>query len=121
MSEQPYVKREMVYASAAPFAAAIDEWIAAHQRRYRSHRPVRDARTALGGALRTTGIEELARRTGMPAKSIRRYQTGESRIISIDNADRLAMALNVPLSLLTEEFVGLGEARKRWCREQVTA
>jgi hypothetical protein len=42
----------------------------------------------------------LGQRAGVPERSIRRIVSGESRHVRLDMADKLAMALDQPLSLL---------------------
>lgn len=113
--EKPYSEREMVYTPAKPFADAIDEWIAEYRRRWRTER-MNNPLTPQGKPARVSGIEELAHRAGLPARSLRRYQTGESRHISIDAADRLATALGLPLRTIVDddaEFLPLGELYRR--------
>jgi len=108
------MKREMLYAPSAPFAEAMEEWMGAYRRRYRA---IRNSKTPQGAPVRTNGIEDLAKLSGIPSRRLRAYQTGESRYISIDNADRLCIALNVALWVLADDFKSMGEWRRE-LREQ---
>lgn len=97
-----------LYAPAAPFGTEIDRWLETHRRRLRL--------TENG-----VGLEQLAGRADIPTKSLREYRNGGRTLITLVCADRLAMALDVPLWLLAEEFLPRGEAIERWCREKATA
>jgi len=108
------MKREMLYAPSAPFAEAMEEWIGERRRRYRA---VRNSRTPQGTPVRTNGLEDLARLSRIDARRLRAYQTGESRYISIDNADRLCIALGVALWVLADDFKTM-PAWRRELREQ---
>jgi hypothetical protein len=44
--------------------------------------------------------EELARRSGVPSRTIYRFVHGESVKVQIDTADKLALALGVPSKLI---------------------
>jgi hypothetical protein len=46
------------------------------------------------------GIDGLARTAGVPPRSVSRLLTGESRHVRIDLADKLAVAIDVPLALI---------------------
>ncbi len=113
--------REMLYAPAAPFAEAIREWLALEARRTAGHpfaaittseRHKRARRTPGNPATRYPGIEKLARDARLPSKTLHRYLSGESEWIQLDNADRLTMALGVPLWTLAEEFLPIHEVRR---------
>jgi hypothetical protein len=103
------MKREMLYAPSAPFAEAIEEWQAAHRKRWRG---IGNSRTPQGTPVRSNGIEALAGLSRIPSRRLRAYTSGESMWISIDNADRLCIALNVALWVLAPEFKTMGEWRK---------
>jgi hypothetical protein len=49
---------------------------------------------------RDFGKVGLARRAGVPARSLERLITGESRRVRLDLADKLAVAMGVPLALI---------------------
>lgn len=102
-------KSEALFAPAAPFVEAINEW----QTSYRKHpRAIRCARTPRDAPNRTNGMEELSRISGVPARRLRAYQTGESQWIHIDNADRLCIALDVALWILADDFRTMGAWRR---------
>ena len=44
--------------------------------------------------------EAIARRSGVPARSLWRWRSGEAQLVRIDLADRIAFAIGVPLSLI---------------------
>lgn len=44
--------------------------------------------------------EELASMAGVPARSVFRFRSGESQHVRLDVADKIAVALNVPLTLI---------------------
>lgn len=44
--------------------------------------------------------EELARMSGVPARSVFRFRSGESQHVRLDVADKIAVALKVPLALI---------------------
>lgn len=103
------MKREMLFAPSPPFAEAIEEWQAAHRKRWRA---MGASTTPQGAPVRANGIEELAKRSRIPARRLRAYVSGESRFIGIENADRLCMALGVALWVLAPEFKAMHEWRK---------
>ena len=45
-------------------------------------------------------MKDLSAGAGVPYRTIRRYETGERRHVRLDCADRLSVALNLPLSSL---------------------
>lgn len=104
-------KGEALFAPAAPFAEAINEWQAAWRKRNRGL--IRSKRLPKDARYRECGIEELARTSGVPSRRLRAYQTGESQWIHIDNADRLCIALDVALWVLADDF----RTMKAWNRE----
>lgn len=104
------MKRESLYAPAAPFAAAMEEWMAIYRKR---NRAVRCTKTPQGSTVQMTGLEALARRSGIPARRLRAYQSGESKLIELHNADRLCIALGVALWVLADDFRPMHEWRKR--------
>ena len=71
------------YAPAEPFAEAIDLWL---QRNWR------------------LGLTDLARSAGTDVRTLRRYRSGESRHIELRQADKLCMALGIPLRCIAEDF-----------------
>jgi len=104
-----------VYADARPFTEAVNEWLERYQQRtysspwgWMSKQP------------RRAGLLELGRRGGMPAREIARIADSEMSVIGIGNADKLAIALDIPLCLLAEDFMPLGEARRRFKRVRMT-
>lgn len=104
------MKGEALFAPAAPFVIAIREW----QTSYRKRPPgIRDPRSRPRAPRRTDGMEELSRVSGVPARRLRAYQTGESQWIHIDNADRLCIALDVALWTLADDF----RTMQAWRRE----
>ena len=107
--------RECLYAPAEPFAEAIREWLHAYDREMRAlpfanitYTKPRQRNTLH----RSDGLIELEKRTNVPRRSLRRYLSGESQLIEIDSADRLAMGLGIPLWTLAEEFLPHGKARQ---------
>ena len=103
------MKRDQeLYAPAAPFADAMRRWLADHRARMR-------ARPFLSPASndRYPGLEALARDAGFTTRALRRYLDGEAQWIGLDTADRLAMALNVPLCVLADDFRPAGETTLR--------
>lgn len=109
--------REMLYAPAAPFAEAIREWLKLEAQRAKGHpfSGVTDGKRRNPGTGRKNlypGIERLALDARLPSKTLHRYLSGESQWILLDNADRLAMALGVPLWVLAEEFTSIRKVRE---------
>lgn len=108
--EPPYSdKREKLYAPSAPFGEAVDRWLDHQQRQIGI--PVRDARHSNHGNRNLAywgndiaGLKQLAELAGMDARQISRYRKGTARFIELGNADRLALALDIPLPLLAENF-----------------
>lgn len=90
-----------LYTPAAPFAAAIQEWTSRH-----------DRRMAPPGA-KLPGIQALAHLSGIETRTLRAYTTGERPTISLTNADRLALALNIGLWVLADEFTSRDEAYRQ--------
>ena len=82
------MKREYLYAPAGPFAEAI--------RVFERRLP----------------LEELAARSNMGSRDLRRIRDGESIIIELDRADRLAIALGIPLPLLADQFMRRTQAQR---------
>ena len=110
--EPPYSPRqERVYAPAAPFAEAIEEWLNVRKRRNRT--AVADPRTTGARAHHRVGTRELAARSGVDTRQIARYLTGEAAWIHLNNADKLALAMNIPLWNLADEF----KTMPAWRRE----
>ena len=106
--------REQLYAPAAPFAQAINDWLAQREKEAKASpyygitcRTSRRYRTDVSARRRwkPTGIGQLARRAGLGERALRRYLDGETEWIELDCADRIAMALDIPLWLLADEFV----------------
>ena len=114
------MKRDQeLYAPAAPFAEAMRRWLDAYRAQMRArpfhaitaeHRP---NRPRPGSNDRYPGLETLARDAGFTSKALRRYLDGEAQWIGLDTADRLAMALNVPLCVLADDFRPAGETTLR--------
>lgn len=77
---------ERVFLPREPILDEIDRWLQVHLPEWRRD----EERT----------VERLGMLAGVDGKTIRRIQTGESQHVQIDIADRLAMALDVPLPLL---------------------
>lgn len=88
------------YAPSQPFAEAIVEWTRYHG----SHH---------GHDHNHKGIEVLAVRARIPARSLRGYVSGERQVISLTNADRLSIALGVALSTLAKDFGTKRQALER--------
>lgn len=59
---------------------------------------------------RFDGWEAIGRAAGLSPKTLLRLRTGESARVTIDSADRLAMALGVPLALIYPEDPGVQDA-----------
>jgi hypothetical protein len=103
------------YAPSQPFADAINEWVRCHGTEH-----TRDDNH--------NGLEQLAVRAGIPARSLRGYINGERQLITLTNADRLSMALGTSLWVLAPWFGSRRNAMKRVraanrraAREQVPA
>ena len=71
---------ERVFLPREPFIVAIDQWLA--------------------GGVGDRTVRELAIRARTSERQINRIQTGESARIRIDLADRIALAVGIPLELL---------------------
>jgi hypothetical protein len=113
--EPPYrAGRDYVYAPVEPFAHAAADWLHRYQARTGAEQfsgiTLRDGRRPTH--LQDRGIGELAKRSGIPGRTIRRYVNREQQLISLQNADRLALALDIPLVLLADEFRTIRRWRK---------
>jgi hypothetical protein len=111
--EPPYRPgRDYLCAPVEPFAVAVDEWLHRYRARVGADRfagiTLRNGRKPT--QLQDRGIGELAGLTGIPARTIRRYVDREQKFIALQNADRLAIALDIPLILLADEF----RTMRRW-------
>jgi len=96
-----------------PFADAIDEWL-------------RQQNLSAGGKLNNqrchpnfdacsiAGLRQLADMAGLSVERLREVRYGRQKFITIDRADRIAWALDIPLPLLAEEFVPLAVAERKW-------
>lgn len=113
-------RREQLYAPAAPFGEAIEAWLERERKRlkampalgYRRGKPgIR--RDPFGHAVDQCNLEELARRAGTTTRNLRRYANGETRWIELCVADRLAMALDIPLVMLADDFKPKGQTVMR--------
>jgi hypothetical protein len=100
-----------LYAPSQPFADAINEWCITHRCRLRdeqlrgiSHAP---------HWFDHPGLEQLAVRANIPARSLRGYVNGERQLITLTNADRLSMALGTSLWVLAPWFGSRRNAMKR--------
>jgi transcriptional regulator with XRE-family HTH domain len=112
--EPPYrARRECVYAPVEPFAVAIDDWLRRYQASIGATQfagislrrpPSPSAHGTRTTRLRDRGIGEIAELTGIPNRTIRRYVNREQAYIAVENADKIAMALGIPLILLAEDF-----------------
>lgn len=106
-----------LYASAEPFRAEIVIWLDNHYRRYHQ-----DRTPGKGQPFDfISGLELLAANAHIPTRSLRAYASGERKLITLTNADRLSMALGISLWCLAEEFLPQGEAIERWIREKAPA
>jgi transcriptional regulator with XRE-family HTH domain len=103
--EPPYdPRRAQLYAPVAPFAAAINEWLGRYQARTGATQFAGiTLRNGQKSVMADRGITELANRAGIPARTIRRYIT-DQQWINLQNADKLAIALGIPLCLLADDF-----------------
>jgi len=86
------VKKDRIVLNPAPLVREIERWVLAQDHDDKPHTRV------LG-----QGYEALARLSGVPARSIYRIRTGESRHVSLASADKLCVAIGVPLALLYPE------------------
>ena len=82
-----------LYAPAQPFADAIKAW-EHNQRRSNGGRPLN-----MDPNNQVAGLGALAELAGITVRSLWRYTNGESRYIELKLADRLALALDIPLPL----------------------
>ena len=123
------MRNERLYAPAAPFTQAIRDWVRDYQSRQKGHpfhaitcqdRPSRPKR---GGAAIYPGLEILAQDAGTTSRALRRYLNDEIVWIELKHADRLAMALGIPLWMLADDFRPTREtiARTRSERRQEKA
>jgi len=104
------MRNERLYAPAAPFTQAIRDWVRDYQTRQKANpyhaitcqdRPSRPRR---GGPAIYPGLELLAQDAGTTSRALRRYLDDEIVWIGLEQADRLAMALGIPLCLLADDF-----------------
>lgn len=79
-------RAEQVFLPIAPLLGEIDRWLQLDQPEWRRN-PERS-------------VENLAALAGINARTINRFQNGQSRRIRIDVADKLAVALDIPMPLI---------------------
>lgn len=80
---------ERIFLPREPLLREIDFWLQLHLPEWRRD----EDRT----------VENLASLAGTSARQVYRLQVGESRHVQLDLADRLAMAMGIPLVLLYED------------------
>lgn len=116
--------REHRYAPVEPFAQAIEEWLRRNDAVLQANpfagicSELRPNRPRKGRNEKHTGLSEFAKRAEMDPRAIRRYLDREYKWIELDQADRIAMALGIPLWVLAEEFV---DRKDRARRQKVAA
>jgi len=106
MSARRRRDQPLTYAPATEFTAAVGEWLELHRRRMGAHatwgwRPRAD--------WREHGIRLLAERAGLNRALVHRVADGEVDFVTVRQADRLSVALDVPLRCLAEDFRPLAE------------
>ena len=110
--EPPYDSPQpKLYAPAAPFGEAITAWLE-RQTRIAGGPLAYGTRPNGGGQCSIAGITVLADMAGVPSRSLWAWVTGDRAHIEQNCADRLALALDIPLCLLADEFKPLREWRK---------
>jgi hypothetical protein len=103
------------YAPAEPFIVVIDEWIDAHNRRRKAQpyawmHPIHTTE-------RRHGIRVLAEQHSINRDWLMKLMHGEKELVTLEQADKIALAIDVPLVLLAEEFLPWAQAQKKWCRK----
>lgn len=93
---------KMKYTPAAPFAEAINEWLARYAS-YVNAQPYQ-TRQAMRATVHDHCIRVLSERSGLHRDTIRRVADGTFEWLTVRQADRLSMGLDVPLRCLTEDF-----------------
>jgi hypothetical protein len=101
MSRRPSTR---LYAPARPFAEAIENW-RDHQRMTRTGRD----------------LNTLARLANIDARRLRGYISGENQWVELVMADRISLALDVPLPVLAEDFKTMPAWKQEQQEQQQTA
>lgn len=98
------LERRTLVAPAAPFTEAVRAWVRRQEieatmplsQQYRGARHV--------GHVGVAGMAELAELAGLHEDQIRAIKNGRRQYVELSVADRLAIALDIPLPLLAEDF-----------------
>jgi hypothetical protein len=101
--------REVMFAPAAPFIAAAEEWVANYVQRLHFQAPAKGMRVPP----RQHAIRVLAEEAGMNRDLLVAFMNGERDLIGLAQADKLSLALDIPLRSLAEDFYSLDELRRR--------
>lgn len=96
--EPPHAPEPRLYAPAPPFADAIRGWVR-QQEANNGGRPLE-----LDPWNNVAGLSALAELANTTVRSLWRYTNGESKLIELRFADRLALALDIPLPFLAPDF-----------------
>lgn len=121
MSSRPYGAGDQhtKYTPADEFTIAITTWVEDHQRRMRGslHAPVQKLKVSP----RDYCLRIIAERAGLNRAIIWRIADGEEPYLTLRQADRLAMALNIPLRCLAEEFKSIAKWEEEKQGKEVAA
>jgi hypothetical protein len=102
--EPPYsTKQPLLYAPAEPFAAAIQTWLR-YQARLAGGALAAGGKSNGAGQCTIAGAAVLADMAHVPVRSLWAWCNGDRKHIEQGCADRLAIALDIPLPLLADEF-----------------
>jgi hypothetical protein len=104
-TEPPYTsKQPVLYTLAAPFGDAINHWLDHQTKLAGGCLHTQGGRSNGTGMVPIAGLSTLADMAGIPIRSLSAWRTGERKHIELTCADRLALALDIPLPLLATEF-----------------
>jgi len=111
--EPPYeVDGPKLYAPAAPFGAAIDAWLAYQEKLAGGCLHNQGGRSNHSGMPTVAGLTQLAEMAGTSTRGLWAWRNGSRAYIEQGCADRLAIALDIPLPMLATEFKSLNAWRK---------
>ena len=104
MKKKPPRYCPKLFAPVAPFAEAIEAWLAYQERLAGGRLNQQVGRNNTTDNVTIAGLGVLAQMAGSSPRTLNGYRRGEYRLIELRAADRLANALDIPLPLLADDF-----------------